>query len=71
VRKKALDKDLLGYLTMLICYELGKTEEEVKEWKLSDIYRWVAFFRLKGAAEARAYEQARKDAGKKSKMTTY
>lgn len=49
---------------MLVCYELGKTEEEVRQWTLVDLYRWVAFFRLKNEAEKKAYEDARRNAGR-------
>jgi len=60
VPRKALDRDYLGYLTMMICYELGKTEEEVKSWTLDDLFRWLAFFRLKRKAEQKAQQRASK-----------
>lgn len=45
---------------MMVCYELGKTEEEVSSWQISDLVRWMAFFRLKHKAEKKAMEQAKK-----------
>jgi hypothetical protein len=45
---------------MMVCERLGKSEEEVAHWKLSDIVRWVAYFKLKSEAEARAIDNARR-----------
>lgn len=42
---------------MLVCYELGKTEEEVSKWHIEDVMRWVAFFKLKNEAEAKALKE--------------
>jgi len=59
---------------MLVCYELGKTVEEVAQWRLEDLYKWVAFFRLKNKAESKAYEEARRKASRSgggAKVTTY
>lgn len=58
---------------MLVCYELGKTEAEVGEWHIEDIMRWIAFFKLKNEAEAKAMEKARQTAGKRGngQVTTY
>lgn len=67
--KKALDTDYLTYLTMMVCYELGKTEEEVKEWSVDDLFRWLAFFRLKNKAEKKAMDKAQGRSGN-SKVTT-
>jgi hypothetical protein len=47
-------------MTMMVCYELGKTEEEVKAWTIDDLIRWMAFFKLKHKAEKKAMEQAKK-----------
>lgn len=63
MRKKALDAEPLTYMTMMVCYELGKTEQEISSWTLADIYRWIAFFRLKSKAEAKAVRNARKNTG--------
>lgn len=49
---------------MTVCFELGKTEEEVKDWKFSDIIRWTAYFRLRNKAEKKAIEKARQNAKK-------
>lgn len=45
---------------MMVCYELGKTESEVASWVPDDLFRWVAFFRLKNKAEKKAIDEARK-----------
>lgn len=45
---------------MLVCFELGKTEQEVSGWALKDLYRWLAFLQLKNEAEAKAIEKAKK-----------
>lgn len=50
---------------MTVCFELGKTEDEVKDWKFSDIIRWTAYFRLRNKAEKKAIEKARKEAKNK------
>lgn len=47
---------------MMVCYELGKTEEEVGQWKIEDVVRWIAFFKLKNEAEAKAIEEAKRRA---------
>jgi hypothetical protein len=66
MRRKALDRDYLGYMTMMICYELGKDEADIKHWSIGDLARWMAFFNLKHKAEKKAYEQATKGKGKGS-----
>jgi hypothetical protein len=54
---------------MMVCHELGKTEEEVSSWAPKDLYRWVAYFRLKAKAERKAMERARRDKGSKPGTT--
>lgn len=56
---------------MLVCFELKKTEAEVKDWTIEDIIRWVAFLRLKNEAEAKAIEEAKRRAGQGGNKTTY
>lgn len=56
---------------MLVCFELKKTEAEVKDWTIEDIIRWVAFLRLKNEAEAKAIEKARERGNKAGKQTIY
>jgi cell division protein ZapA (FtsZ GTPase activity inhibitor) len=58
--KKAIDGDYMTFLTMLVCYELGKTEEEITNWGPHNVIRWAAFFRLKNKMEAKAIEEAKK-----------
>jgi hypothetical protein len=60
--RKALEYDVIGYLTMMVCYELGKTEAEVGQWHLEDVIRWVAFIRLKNKAEVEAMRKAQEEA---------
>lgn len=48
---------------MMVCFELGKTEEEVRSWALGDLVRWLAFFRLKNKAEKAAYDRAMRNKG--------
>jgi len=45
---------------MMVCHELGKSEQDVASWHLSDVFRWVAYFRLKAKAEKKAIENARR-----------
>lgn len=40
-------------MTMTVCYELGKDENEVANWSYDDLIRWHAFFRLKNEIEAK------------------
>ena len=59
---------------MLVCFELKKTEAELKTWTIEDVLRWVAFIRLKNEAESKAIEEARKrqgNSGGNSTKTTY
>lgn len=60
-------------MTMMVCYELGKTEEEVGTWGIEDLVRWVAFFRLKRKAEMKAIENAKNRSAhnSNSNVTTY
>ncbi|WP_324008962.1 hypothetical protein [Parvimonas sp. D9] len=44
---------------MMVAYELGKDEYEIAQWKYDDLVRWLAFFRIKSAAEERAFERAK------------
>lgn len=64
--RKALDQNPLGYMRMMVCYELGKTEEEVASWHIDTLCRWIAFFNLKYKAEKKAMEEARKKASRKN-----
>jgi hypothetical protein len=48
---------------MLVCEKLGKSEEEVSHWKLSDIVRWAGYFHLKAETEARMIANARRGGG--------
>lgn len=52
---------------MTICYELGKTEEEVGSWSFDDVIRWTAYFRLRRKAEKKAHERAKAEAARKGR----
>ena len=34
-------------MVMTIALELGKSEEDIATWKLSEVVRWMAFFRVR------------------------
>ena len=64
--RKAIDADPIAYFTMLVCFELGKTEKELEAsgWTTEDVFRWVAFLRLKNKAEKKAIDAAKRKGGR-------
>jgi hypothetical protein len=45
---------------MMVAHELGKSEEELSHWKLNDLIRWIAYFKLKDKFESEAIKSARR-----------
>ncbi len=61
---KALRGDFVEFMVMRICHELGKDEQEVRNWPWKYFIKWIAYFRVKNELEEKAMADARRKGGK-------